>query len=76
MVSFQGNAAVERSFSFNNDFLVENLTEQSLISQRCVHDFIINSNNGDIKNMQITKGMITAFKGASFKQNSSFERKN
>lgn len=71
MVLFHGNAAVEGSFSFN--FLVANFTEQSLISQRCVHDFIINSNSGDVKKNEITKGMIAqALKGK--RENESDEK--
>lgn len=61
LVLFHENAAVERSFSYNKNFLVENLSEKSLIAQRSVHDFILNNNNGDIKNIEITKEMITAF---------------
>lgn len=40
LTCFHGNAAVERSFSFNKGFLVENLQEKSLIAQRSVHDHI------------------------------------
>lgn len=42
LVCFHGNAAVERSFSFNKNFLVENLTEKSLVAQRRLHDHINN----------------------------------
>lgn len=75
LILFHGNAAVERSFSFNNEFLVENLTEQSLISQRCVHDFIINSNNGNVKDIQITKEMIAAFKSSSANRTQALKEK-
>lgn len=40
LVCFHGNAAVERSFSFNKMFLVENLQEKSLVAQRSIHDHI------------------------------------
>lgn len=40
LVCFHGNAAVERSFSFNKNFLVENLEESSLVAQRHLHDHI------------------------------------
>lgn len=40
LTCFHGNAAVERSFSFNKGFLVENLQEKSLIAQRALHDHI------------------------------------
>ena len=41
LILYPGNAAVERSFSFNKEFLVENLEENSLIAQRAAHDFQI-----------------------------------
>lgn len=41
LVCFHSNAAVERSFSFNKEFLVENLEEKSLVAQRLLHDHII-----------------------------------
>lgn len=40
LLCFHGNASVERSFSFNKHFLVENLHEKSLVAQRCLHDHI------------------------------------
>jgi hypothetical protein len=40
LVCFHGNAAVERSFSFNKNFLIENLQEKSLVAQRSLHDHI------------------------------------
>lgn len=40
LVCFHGNAAVERSFSLNKNFLVENLEEKSLVAQRHLHDHI------------------------------------
>lgn len=40
LVCFHGNAAVERSFSFNKNFLIENLEENSLVAQRHLHNHI------------------------------------
>lgn len=40
LVCFHGNAAVERSFSFNKNFLVENMTDKSLVAQRALHDYV------------------------------------
>lgn len=67
LVLFHGNAAVERSFSFNNNFLVKNLSERNSVPQRSVHDFIINNNN-DIRNIVITKEILPAFKNSSANQ--------
>lgn len=63
LLFFHGQADVERSFSFNKDFLVENLQEDSLIAQRCVHNFV--KKHKKIQDIEITKNMITAFKCAS-----------
>lgn len=65
LVLFHRNAAVERSFSFNNKFLVENLDEQSLVAQRSVHDFVMNEYNGKVAKIVITKEMICSFKSAN-----------
>lgn len=66
-IVFHGNAAVERSFSFNKQFLVENLQEPSLIAQRSVHDLIVNTPGG-VKNIEITQPMMTAFRNSSAKR--------
>ncbi|KAJ8675981.1 hypothetical protein QAD02_011767 [Eretmocerus hayati] len=62
LILFHGNAAVERSFSFNREFLTENLKIESLIAQRCVHDAVRVA--GSVKNVVITKNMIKAFSAA------------
>lgn len=67
LIIFHGNAAVERSFSINKNFLVENLEEASLVAQRCVFDYI-SSIGGKVKNINITKNMIRDFKLASSKR--------
>lgn len=36
LIPFRGNAAVERSFSFNKEFLLENLQEDGLIAQSMI----------------------------------------
>lgn len=63
LVFFHGQADVERSFSFNKQFLVENLQEDSLIAQRSVHNFLEKLEK--IKDVVITKDMILAFKSSS-----------
>lgn len=67
LVCFHGNAAVERSFSFNKAFLVENLHEKSLIAQRSLHDHI--GSVGGIHSLIITKQMIQEFRNASGRRN-------
>lgn len=74
LVLFHGNAAVERSFSYNKEFLVENLQEDSLIAQRSVHDYI-SAKGGKIKNIPISKRMITAFRNSSSKRVAALEKK-
>uniref|UniRef100_A0A915HH19 HAT C-terminal dimerisation domain-containing protein n=1 Tax=Romanomermis culicivorax TaxID=13658 RepID=A0A915HH19_ROMCU len=51
-----GNAAVERGFSVNENILVENLQEKSLIAQRVVFDAIKSS--GSVLDVEVTKDMI------------------
>ena len=63
LVLFHGNAEVERSFSINKHFLVDNLEEKSLIAQRSVHDYI--TSIGKVSDIKITKEMISAFKKSS-----------
>ena len=55
LVLFYGNAAVEHSFSFNKEFLVENIQEMSLIAQRIVHDTVLAS--GGVDEVLIMKKM-------------------
>lgn len=73
LVMFHGNAAVERSFSFNKACLVENLLEDSLISQRIVHDAV--SACGDVSQVEITKPMIHAVRIAGTRRNECLKRK-
>lgn len=73
LVMFHGNAAVERSFSFNKEFLVENLHEDSLISQRLVHDAVLAC--GGVVQVPITKPMILAVRSSGTRRNESLKRK-
>lgn len=73
LVVFHGNAAVERSFSFNKEFLVENLEEESLVAQRSVHDFLMSVD--DIRKIDINKNMLTAFRQASAKRVHALQEK-
>jgi len=67
------NAAVERSFSANKELLVDNLHKQSLVSLRSVHLAIIAA--GDIRNIDISKALITAFCSSSAKCKADLEEK-
>jgi hypothetical protein len=58
-----GNANVERGFSVNSECLVENLKEQTLISQRIVYDSIA-STVKDVNSYEISKSLIHSFKNA------------
>ena len=66
IVLFHGNAIVERSFSFNKEFLVENLSNESLVPQRSVHDYI--KSVGKITVIKINRSMISEFKSSSSKR--------
>lgn len=44
---FHGNDTDEHSFPFNKGFLEENFHLNSLMSQRCIHNFVINNNNNN-----------------------------
>ena len=56
LVLSHGNAAVESGFSVNDDMLVENLHEASLVAQRIVYNSI-NSAGGVLK-VAIDKRML------------------
>jgi hypothetical protein len=72
-ILFHGNAAVERSFSANKELLVDNLHEQSLVSLRSVHSAIIAA--GDIRKIDISKALISAFCSSSAKRKAALEEK-
>lgn len=57
VVMFHGNAAVERRFSVNREYLVENLSEDSIIPQRCVDHAV--SAVGEVKDDVISKAVRT-----------------
>ncbi|KAJ8677964.1 hypothetical protein QAD02_014195 [Eretmocerus hayati] len=59
---YHGNASVERSFSFNKEFLVENLKEETLVALRNVDDAI--RFIGGVDKIDITSKMRKAFLGA------------
>lgn len=71
---FHGNAAVERSFSFNKECLIENLKEDSLIAQRYVLDHM-KQLNFDFEKIDITKSMISYFHTSGTKRNEALKAK-
>ena len=56
LIVSHGNAAVESGFSINNDMLVENLLEESLVGQRTVYDAIQKA--GGVLSVNIDKRML------------------
>lgn len=72
LVLFHSNAAVERSFSINKQCLVQNLHEDSLVSQRATYDAI--SAAGGVENVIITEPMIHAARNSSAKRVEALKR--
>lgn len=68
-----GNADVESGFSVNEDLLVENLQERSLVSQRIVYDAIKNA--GGVSNVDVNKELIKSVKAASSRYKSALEER-
>lgn len=68
LILSNGNASVESGFSINKDILVENLTERSLIAIRVVYDSV--KACGGIKNVEITKDMMSHVKMARMRYHS------
>jgi len=62
LIVSHGNAAVESGFSINNDMLVENLLEESLIGQRTVYDAIQKA--GGLLSVNIDKRMLQSVRAA------------
>ena len=62
LILSHGNAAVESGFSINNDMLVENLLEDSLVGQRTVYDSIQKA--GGVLSVHIDKRMLQFVRAA------------
>lgn len=58
-----GNASVESGFSINQEVIVENLTEQSLVNLRLVYDSI--KRRGGTEKVEVDKAMIAEERKAS-----------
>lgn len=62
LVLSHGNALLERGFSINDECLVENLHEQSLVAQRVVYDAIHAA--GGVPHVEISSSMLQYAKNA------------
>ena len=65
LIFFHGNAFVKIDFSVNQNVLVENMQEQSMISQRLILDQI--KKFGGLPNIEISKAMINYCRNANRK---------
>ena len=72
MVLSHAQAVVERGFSLNDEILIENVKSESLITQRCVKDFMI-ANNYSSYNVPITKKRMENVKSSSQRQKAYLE---
>lgn len=70
---FHGNADVGRGFSINEECLVENLKNDSLVAQRLVFDEI--QTKGGLNKFTISKSLIFAARNASSKRIEAFKSK-
>ena len=57
-----GNSSVESGFSVNQEMLVENLHEESLVAQRQVYDAVLAA--GGVAAVEIDKSMLQHVRGA------------
>ena len=55
-----GNAILERGFSVNDQLLVENLSEESLVAQRRIHDKV--TYVGGVEKIEITKALVLSMR--------------
>lgn len=72
LVLSHAQAVVERGFSLNDEILIENVKSESLITQRCVKDFMI-ANNYSSYNVPITKKRMDNVKSSSQRQKAYLE---
>ena len=68
-----GNAQVESGFSTNNDILVENLHESSVVAQRQVYDGIVHA--GGVRNVEVTWSMVKNVNMSHFRYKDDLKRK-
>ena len=58
-----GNASVEGGFSINKELLIDNMTEDTIVSQRVVFDVICSANMA-VNKVEVTSKMIASVKQA------------
>jgi hypothetical protein len=73
LVLLHGQAAVESGFSINEDILVENLTEKSVIAQRVVLNAL--QYYGGVLKVPLTTELYNSFKSASRRRNVALEER-
>jgi len=70
LVLSHGNASVERGFSVNKELLMENVLEETVVSQRIVYDAILTAGM-DVKNIHVNpkcQAVACCVQGCSFSQ--------
>jgi len=73
LILSHANASVESGFSLNKDTIVENLLEESLVSQRMVYDAV--SQAGGPLSVPITPDLMKSVRGARSKYRDALEKK-
>lgn len=73
LIISHGNATVESGFSINKGLLLENLNEESIVSQRRVYDFVISS--GGIKEIEVNEKMALSVKGSRMRWSAALEER-
>jgi hypothetical protein len=68
-----GNATVESGFSVNEDILVENLHEESLVAQRIVYDPI--QSVGSVSSVVVDNALLTYVRGSHARYQTALEQK-
>jgi len=69
-----GNASVEGGFSINKELLIDNMTEDTIVSQRVVFD-AIRSANMAVNKVEVTSKMIASVKQAHAKYKMALQAK-
>lgn len=68
-----GKATVESGFSINKSLLIQNLDEESIVSQRRVHDYVMSY--GGIREISVDDKMIQSIKGSRTRWRIALEEK-
>lgn len=73
MILSHGNAQVERGFSVNEDCLIENMKEETLVARRTTYDAV--TSFGGVPNVPLTKSLIHAARNARTRFQETNERR-